>query len=371
MKIAIIGGGLAGSMAALSLARRKAEITLFHQNSSSPVGSMVPLALYNPAAALRAKKAWMAEACHESLHSVLDEFRDFWGNCDDIITENGVYRPALDLQMQEFFKESSQRDDWPEGWVSWIEPEEIKLRFPGVENRFGGLLVPVGLTICTPLFLEKIHTLLREKYGATILNEKVLRISETQDNVRISYLEKEQTADAAVLASGEGLEVLFSLYDGFPALKLHRVKGQCIEFKDDGSMPFEESLSARGYIAKCGEKAVAGSTYEHHFTDFKISGKARNELLDKIRKTLPGGFPESKEIHVLNQWSGVRLTTPDRKPLLGRLPGTSRQWITTGYGSKGLTYTPYCGNVLAANLLYNESIPFEVNLSRFLPPAEE
>lgn len=364
-RILIIGGGLAGSCAALEVAKRGASVELVHQNSETGLtASKVPLALYNPAAALRARKGWQAEACHEALHELIDEVSHFLAD-DSFVSKTGVLRPCLDEEMAVHFRNSAEMQEWPEGWVQWLEPEEVKTRFPKSEYRWGGLWVKAGMTIDTPALLEGMHRMVTETYGCTVTEKKITEIREEESGVEvISEDGSSAVYKQLIIAAGAFARKL----TGSAELKLHSVKGQTTETEPFLPDSFEPSVSSKGYIALHKNRVVIGSTYEHHYKDYSASPKSENYLLQKV----PRSFPEIslKDLKVKTSWAGIRVTTPDRLPLIGLLPGKSKVYLTTGFGSKGVIYSPYCGKLLAEYLVNNAELPHEVSIMRQQFPGD-
>ncbi len=79
---------------------------------------------------------------------------------------------------------------------------------------------------------------------------------------------------------------------------------------------------------------------------------ARSWLLEKLGK-LTSVKPE-----VVDQWSGVRPTTSDRRPILGRV-GT-HEAVMNGLGSRGVLQAPWCAQQLAAHLFDHAALDPEV-----------
>jgi tRNA 5-methylaminomethyl-2-thiouridine biosynthesis bifunctional protein len=69
----------------------------------------------------------------------------------------------------------------------------------------------------------------------------------------------------------------------------------------------------------------------------------------------------------VNAWLGTRCTTADRLPLVGPLHEPAI-WISTGMGSRGLSYSVLCAELLAARL-GAEPLPVEASLARLLQVA--
>jgi D-amino-acid dehydrogenase len=70
-------------------------------------------------------------------------------------------------------------------------------------------------------------------------------------------------------------------------------------------------------------------------------------VLGEALRVAPGlANAEVREIRV-----GLRPFTIDTLPVLGPVPGIRGAFLITGHGPSGLTLGPYCGKVVAAQML--------------------
>lgn len=91
--------------------------------------------------------------------------------------------------------------------------------------------------------------------------------------------------------------------------------------------------------------------------------------------------PEAAECEVLRQeaaellkipftvvdcQAGIRPATADRRPVLGKHPYKTNQWILNGLGSKGLFFAPWCAQMLVNALINRAEVPLELSPQRFL-----
>jgi len=70
------------------------------------------------------------------------------------------------------------------------------------------------------------------------------------------------------------------------------------------------------------------------------------ERLDALVEQLVGARPR-----VTHRWAGIWGTTPDRNPLVGRVPGRERVWIAGGYSGHGNALGLACGDLVARAIL--------------------
>jgi len=108
------------------------------------------------------------------------------------------------------------------------------------------------------------------------------------------------------------------------------------------------------------ERALVGATYDRAASDLSPSEKSRVELERHAKRLLEGHAFTAQGRQI-----GWRVTVPDRRPAVGRLPGDDRVGVINGLGSKGTLYAPWLARQWVNHL--SEGVPFdpEVDVKRF------
>lgn len=119
-----------------------------------------------------------------------------------------------------------------------------------------------------------------------------------------------------------------------------------------------------------GEQWVAGSTFETDALAAADLWAQHAANLARLQHLLPPGGAELAETldrGPVALWSATRCVTHDRLPLVGPIdtPAGSGLWLCVGMGSRGLSFTALCAELLAARL-GAEPLPVEFSLSRSL-----
>lgn len=355
---AIIGGGLSGCLLALELARDGHNTALIHNNGAlGSAASLVPLGLFNPAAALQAKLNWKAQECREIL---MDHLRFASGFTDGVLyKETGVFRPIMDDVTKANFRNAFESEPWPEGWVRWLGKDEAREKYPGILDNAEGLMVKSGITVNMPVFIDGLMAALSGFGNISIYDGNIESVSQNSGGLVLKFengtsIQSQKT----VFACGYGIKK-FGMWDDLP---LHFVKGQALVCDNHPLQKQAGSVSARGYIAFLNGRMVIGSTYEHRFDDALPSEMAHRKLLEKFRKAYPSfetGFAMGATL-----WSGVRVTVPDRMPLVGPHHAIKSCYVLNGLGSKGLMYSGFCAKHLAGHILRNDPIPDKISTER-------
>jgi glycine oxidase len=62
-------------------------------------------------------------------------------------------------------------------------------------------------------------------------------------------------------------------------------------------------------------------------------------------------------------WAGLRPGTPDDMPIMGRLPGWSNAWVSTGHFRNGILLAPISGQLMARSIIAGKPDPLLADLS--------
>lgn len=351
----ILGAGLAGLSLADSLSERGANICVIEANEIGAGASGTPLGMVNPATGRRATKTWRAEQCYDAIAGNLKKVYPYADT--RFHHKNGVLRPALTEKIARKMSDQLEKTTWPDGWVYWLTEEEIKEKHPGITCVDGGLWIPIGITVDVAGYLRALAAYLSEKN--TILEHADYELEKLDDGWKIELSDCTFSGNNLVFATG------YHMVDHpwWEFLKLHPIKGQLAVFEPDQPLSFDHSISSLGYIATLDKHRFAqGSTYEHDFEDLSTSDYGEEYLRNKLKRTLPQLEEHST---LVDQWAGVRISTPNRKPVLGQHPDHEHLYAYTGLGSKGLMYGKYLAEHYAGHLLEGKDLLDEVNINRF------
>lgn len=111
-----------------------------------------------------------------------------------------------------------------------------------------------------------------------------------------------------------------------------------------------------------GDRYRLGATFKWTDVWEGPTEEGRRWLLDKLATLLA---PEAMtHTEVLEHTSGVRPTSRDRRPILGRT--SSHEAVFNGLGSRGVLLAPWCARHLAAHLFDGAPLDPEVDAARFV-----
>ncbi len=352
----ILGAGLAGISLANELLIENASVCLIDPNGIAGGASGTPLGLINPATGRYATKSWQAEKCYSAITHNLQKVQE--SSPVLFFKESGVLRPALESKIAERMKENVLTQNWPEHWIQWMDQQELKSFHPEINCEGGGVWLPIGLSVDVGTYLKEFEKYLVELGLKNFFNLSYSFVN--RDNFWEIEFKNHQHVKANNLIFCTGSYSLEFKHWG--KLPLYPVKGQLAVLESNSPLSFSHSVSALGYITSLDNKRfVIGSTYEHSFDYEGIDQQGLEYLLGRFNKVLPELFENSKVIH---QWAGIRASTPNRMPILGKHPGLANCFIFAGLGSKGLLYSGYISKLMKDYLINSSELPPELDIKR-------
>lgn len=354
----ILGAGIAGLSLADSLQECGLSVCVIEKDHIGSGASGTPGGLVNPATGRRATKSWKAEACFKAVSENLAKTASY--SDKTFFAGNGVLRPAITGKMAAKMWDRFRETTWPDGWCRWMPEQEIKELHPGITCIEGGLWLPVGITVDVAKYLQALAAYLKDN-SVEIYTGRQPHPTEVDTHWEIKLSGQTLWAEQLIYATGYATLSM----DYWSELPFNPIKGQVARFRvDDPALRFDHSISSLGYIANLGSDNtfIQGSTYEHDFKNLKPDKFGEEYLRKRLRRTLPELEKQSK---IIDQWAGVRVSTPNRKPILGRHKEIKNLHLFTGLGSKGLMYGKYLADHYTDHLINESALFEEVNIERF------
>jgi len=343
-EVAVVGGGVTGCSCALTLAQRGARVRLYEAQeiASGASGRNGGFALRGPAlpydearAALGPGRARLVMAL--TIRS-LERMESLAG---DAFRRVGSVRLAYDeAELDALRREhDALREDGVA--VEWID----ELRPPLDRLYLGATLDPTGGALRPARWVRRLATLAAEA-GADI-----------REGSPVSPLELD--ADAVVVAG-----------DGYTASLLPELAQLVVPTRGQvlATAPLRERLFEQPHAARWtydywqqlpdGRLVIGGNrdaSLESEQTDVVETTELIQSRIDALVERLVGYRPEVEQ-----RWAGIWGVTPDRAPLVGRLPGHDSVWIAGGYSGHGNVMGLACGDLLARAILGEQPPELEI-----------
>jgi len=340
-KILIVGGGLAGSLLAFRLEEEGLKVTVLDcgvNHSTAVAAGMV-----NPMVFRRMNKSWRLDA---------------------FIAEAKIFYQALELKfntsffhpitIRRMFSSQQERDFWLER-QEWEEYQdylekvtESDEKYKLAKNDFGSGRVKNAFWVnarsfydaCLNYFESK-GTLLKESFDLVEFNAQAGEY-------------KGVTYDAVVFATGyRNPEMPF-----FQTIPVEQTKGQVLTIRSK-DLPESESLNRKCFVLPVGEHTFrVGATYDWKNADLSINEEAFQLLESNLR------FLSDAPFELLEQNAGIRPTTKDRRPFMGKHPNFDKLYLFNGLGTKGYLMAPLLSKEMANYILHKKALHPETDLAR-------
>jgi len=356
----IVGAGVAGLSLAIQLQDAGKSIVVIDKQGVAAGASGVPLGLINPAAAKNANLSWNAIECMDAITRLLNRASSYADQ--PFFKKAGILRPASDSKTLEAYRKNVDLGNYPDGWVRWMDDTALSTFNTEIIHAGAGLFVDEGYTVDMTAYLMALNRML-EPSGAKVITQINIRNSEqTHDGNWLVELSDGTTliTNSIIYCNGSGIIDT----PEWSWLPVHQIKGQMARYRSKTPIDWDYSISGRGYIAHLnGQDWVVGSTFEHHFDHSGVDHAGLEYLENKVDTILPNLRNRST---LVDQWTGVRLGTPNRLPIIGRHPSLFGHWVFAGLGSKGLMYSAWLAELLTKVMLgTGDDIPFDVDVARF------
>ena len=341
----IVGQGLAGSAVAMQLLKLGKKILVIDEPSKN-TSSRVAAGLFNPITGKNLVKTWMADQLFPYLHQYYFWAEELTG--EKFFHPMSLYRPFASIQEQnEWMGRSAEKT-----FENFVESVHTVSAFGGkLNDPFGGMILRQCGYLNTSVYLDAVRKYIEGVgfFNAQFFNSEKLTI----DTGHIIY--EGCRADKIIFCEGEH-GVSNKWFEGLP---IRPLKGETITIKSEWQ---KHVIPNRGvYMVPGGVPGEwrVGSTYDFNDVSAGITAKGRMELEEKLNELIL--FPYT----VLSQDWGVRPTTSDRRPILGRHPEYEHLAIFNGLGTKGVSLAPYFSDVLIRSMVNNSKVNKEVDVTRY------
>lgn len=187
---------------------------------------------------------------------------------------------------------------------------------------------------------------------------------------RVTWTSHEVEASALVLAGGAadvapgGFVTHFAASGSGHALPLRPVKGESLLVRVPG-LATDAVYACGHFLAPRADGLwVCGATQVPDTDDGNLTHVGRAELERFLAAHLEDPWT------IIEQRAGVRPTTPDLRPLIGRYLNDAPVFVLNGLGSRGIALAPWAAGVLAS-ALDGFAPPPEVRPERFAPRSAQ
>ncbi len=365
LRVAVVGGGLAGAGVAQALAGRGHEVEVWDPQCALDVD---PALRRRGAAALVPALSPDDDTRSRLSRAGLDRARARWLGLGEAARPQacGALVCAQSESQAHVQRQALVRLGFPEGWVRWLDPVQAGLQ-AGAGVPWGGLWFPGALRVCPG---ELIAALLGLP-GVTRRPAAVDSLAQVADggwSLRDAEGREVGRADRVVVANALRARTLLAdlvTVERLPVLSgLTPLAGQVSLYPAGASDVPRCVLSGHGYCLPPRDGwGVVGSTYRPDVAEAVADEAGHRDILARVQ-----GWVAARDIPWLGRgeavgWAGWRAATRDHLPLIGAVPDRPGLWLACAYGSRGLSWSALAGDLIGA-WLDGEPVPAERELVR-------
>lgn len=335
--ITIVGGGLAGTILALSFVQNNVPFQLINAFSATS-SSMVAAGMWNPITFKKCNLSWRAVEQVNALFL----FYDYW-------EKKLATRFFYPLTSKKLVSEPEYYNNWTarsakaphSRFLGDIHPLE-NIEFPSLKNssdKFEALVNEAGY-VDVPIFLNAAHAYLKSEGLYTEENYNALNATKSKEIV--------------IFSEGYGMKQ----NPFFSYLPLNGTHGDILTIK--ANVKTKSIFNFGKFLLPLGNGTFRyGSTYNWKMKESHITEEGKAELMEHWQKH----FDEDFEI--VDQKAGLRPTVTDRTPLVGQHPEHVNMYCFNGLGTKGVMIAPWLATHFIASLKGEINLDKELDIKRF------
>jgi sarcosine oxidase subunit beta len=324
--VAVVGGGALGCSAALALAERNHQVVLHERTNlgseatAKAAGILSTLCNHDEEYKLIAEtRGLIGETIALAMAAGERAARGAWRPCASLVVAAGDGLRILDAMQDrvERFTEEAQR----------MDHREAAREFPGV--RFG----------------PGEEALVAQEDGVIEAGDLVLALRTRLQSEGVTVKEgfpvkdlRDLDADRVVVAGGAWTAGLFERNGVRLPILNYRTQLSNIEIADAEGLPIVHDLTQHFYTRpESGSTILAGDgTQLRPFTPEDYNEAADPEFLESIAQRVVQRFEDGGEARMKRGWAGLCAGTPDRRPLVGPVPGLDDWFVLSGDNGFGL-----------------------------------
>ncbi|BDD06213.1 NAD(P)/FAD-dependent oxidoreductase [Aureibacter tunicatorum] len=340
----IVGQGVGGSSLAHHLLEAgKKVLVINHTDANS--SSRVAAGIVNPITGRNMVKTWKADDIFPYLFQFYKKMETLLGV--NVLEELPIYRPFVNMEEQNEWMGKSSEDSY-KAYVKNINfDNESK---PGLKSKAGGLELNYSGYVALESYLDAYKEYLKSKesYLEDWFDTDALKLSDEG----VVY----KSIEAARLIFCDGVQSRIKGY--FDWLPFRRVKGELIYIKTDLNI---QNIYNRGVFILPQKDGICkvGATYEWQDLSLVPTDKAKAQLVEKLEAIIDFDY------EIVDHKVGIRPSTLDRRPFIGKHPKFQQLFIFNGLGTKGVSIAPFLAQNFTKYLENEQNIDREVNIERY------
>jgi len=354
MHIAIIGAGVSGLLTALELVEQGCEVTIFDQQQAGHAASWAGGGILSP------MYPWRYPHEVNQLAKKGKQLYQYWN--DKLLPQTGIDFEIHETGMLIFDEADfdiglNYKDQYhdPMQHCEYLQREQLESVNPHISKQFQhAIYFPQLANVRNPRLLKSLITYLKQHPNAKIIENTWVEKFNIQhqhiqsiENSNKQYFE----ADQFVIATGAWSNTWSQQLQR--SIPVEPVQGQMMLFKTpEHWLPTMCMNDVMYLIPRIDGHIVCGSSMNHLGFDQRPSVQTQQS----IYKACIEMVPELKNFPIVQQWAGLRPSSPTGIPYIGKMPELENLWANFGHYRNGLCMGPASAQLLRQLLLNQKTL---------------
>lgn len=362
--IIVVGGGVIGCATAYYLALEGADVTLLERGEVSGEASGAAAGVLATLSDHGEHPPFFNRLCDESLQlfdSVLPVLTDT--GVDVRHRSVGLLEPAASEGETPWLRAQYERHKGRRG-VRWLDARQARSLEPALGPKPAAAIYTPDIRYLDPQRLTQAFAEAARLRGVTIReHEPVNRFLRRGDRLRgVQTPSGTYAADEIILAGGPWTAALAKKLGA--NIPVRPVRGQMMSLEGPPVALQHILMGTRALIVPREDgQTYVGATVEE-------AGYRRRTTASALRALRAGAasmVPALARAKQRRAWAGLRPALPDALPVMGRLPGWSNAWISSGHFRTGILLSPLSGQLMARAIATGskDGLPAELSPGRF------
>ncbi len=338
----IVGAGLAGTWIAYQFLKASKSFVLIDETGHSK-SSFVAAGIFNPILANRQKISYKADEIYPNLGKKYHEIEHY-------LHEKFYHHHPVSYIIDSL----RELNDWAALSESHLFKDFVIMTNERIGDQiisdFGALEIQDSGWVDIPHFLSAFRKKIHQPNA--FLNEAFdpNQLAKTDDGFTYKNIETKNI----VFCQGTAIDTN-PLTEN---IRLKPAKGEVLIIKSEEHV--EGIIPQNGvFLLPLGNHLYkVGSNFEWKNLDFNPTENAKDEILAKLTKWFKAPF------EIVDHQAGVRPSSNDRRPIIGKLPDLPNAYVFNGLGSKGVALAPYYSELLCKYIYDGVELPAEVDVAR-------
>lgn len=338
----VVGQGIAGTMASFEILKRGLSCKLVNTNIENSA-SYVSAGIINPVTGRRIVKSWLIDELFPFALKSYSEMGKLLDN--DFIKAPEIYKLISDFDEENTWLLKANE---PNSHLKNVEDDKTFHQYFKDFNIVGKI---------NPALIVKIKVLL--KAWAQYLLKIDCLIQENISPNDLQFLDdeivyKDLKFNNVILADGHnGISNFY-----FNNLPYRNAKGEVLHIKSETYNLQHIVHGTTHIIPEENDTYWVGSNYGWDFKDDLPSKTTHDLLKEKLEKMVKFDY------EIIDHVAAIRPCSHDRKPYIGRHSQHKNLWLLNGFGTKGISLSPYMSAHLIDHIENGTPLMPDVDIKR-------